>query len=119
MADDHDNRPAFPQPLVRGRYPGSAMLEHTEIPGITAREHAAIALRVPDSGQMWLDAMIRESRRWDAAERIMPGLVSNLENLGALRTIGAANGLSAEDVAARGARSFADALLSVLSKMED
>jgi len=26
--------------------------------GLTAREHAAIALRVPDSGEDWLDAMI-------------------------------------------------------------
>jgi len=29
--------------------------------GLTAREHAAIALRVPDSGEDWLDAMILKS----------------------------------------------------------
>lgn len=29
--------------------------------GLTARQHAAIALRVPDSGTGWLDAMIRAS----------------------------------------------------------
>lgn len=36
--------------------------------GLTKREHAAIALRVPMSGDPELDAMILEARRMDAAE---------------------------------------------------
>jgi len=37
--------------------------------GLTARHYAAIALKVPDSGEPWLDEMIRKSRRADATER--------------------------------------------------
>lgn len=33
--------------------------------GITMQEHAAIELKVPMSGNPWLDDMIRESRRLD------------------------------------------------------
>lgn len=41
--------------------------------GLTAREHAAIQLRVPDSGTEWLDAMIRQSLRQDQREHVMTG----------------------------------------------
>lgn len=44
--------------------------------GLTAREHAAIALRVPDSGNDWLDAMIRTARRNDLAARALPGVIT-------------------------------------------
>lgn len=37
----------------------------TQHGGITAREYAAIALRVPDSGTPWLDEMITKSRELD------------------------------------------------------
>lgn len=43
--------------------------------GLTAREHAAIALRVPDSGNDWLDAMIRTAQRNDLAKAAMQGLM--------------------------------------------
>lgn len=43
--------------------------------GLTAAEHAAIALKVPNSGTDWLDAMIRESRRMDAVPQIAAALV--------------------------------------------
>lgn len=51
----NENDPAFPGP-------------YKAEPGLTAREHAAIHLRVPMSGNPWLDAMITEARRWDAAQ---------------------------------------------------
>lgn len=36
--------------------------------GLSAREHAAIALCVPDSGTPWLDAMIQTRRRDEMAK---------------------------------------------------
>lgn len=51
----NENDPAFPEPFHAA-------------PGLTAREHAAIHLRVPMSGNPWLDEMITEARRWDAAQ---------------------------------------------------
>lgn len=35
--------------------------------GLTAIEHAALTLRVPESGTPWLDAMIRQSLRQEIA----------------------------------------------------
>ncbi len=45
--------------------------------GLTKQEHAAIALRVPMSGDPELDAMIREARRLDAAQAAMQGFLSD------------------------------------------
>ncbi len=45
-------------------------------PGLTARQHAAIALRVPDSGTEWLDAMIRESQRDQFAQSAAQALLA-------------------------------------------
>ena len=44
--------------------------------GLTVREHAAIMLRVPQSGSAWLDAMIRKSNRLELAKAAMrlPGI---------------------------------------------
>ena len=39
---------------------------------LSAREYAAIKLRVPDSGTDWLDAMIERSRMMDFAQFAMP-----------------------------------------------
>jgi len=55
----NENDPAFPGPFHAA-------------PGLTTREHAAIHLRVPMSGNTWLDEMIAEARRWDAAQAAMP-----------------------------------------------
>ena len=63
----NENDPAFPSdaacPSWQCRKPSA---------GISAREHAAIHLRVPMSGNAWLDAMITEARRWDAAIAALP-----------------------------------------------
>jgi hypothetical protein len=46
--------------------------------GLTVREHAAIMLRVPQSGSAWLDAMIRRSNRLELAKATMrlPGVAA-------------------------------------------
>lgn len=40
-------------------------------PGMTLREYAAIKLKVPDSGNDWLDDMIRKSLKNDFAAKAM------------------------------------------------
>ena len=48
--------------------------------GLTARQHAAIALCIPDSGCDWLDAMINRRRRDEIAAKAMPELMANMIN---------------------------------------
>lgn len=43
---------------------------HVHYTGLTALEHAAIMLKVPQSGTPWLDDMIRQARVLDWAGRI-------------------------------------------------
>ncbi|QKS60447.1 hypothetical protein [Cupriavidus gilardii] len=45
--------------------------------GLTARQYAAIHLRVPDSGTDWLDDMIRKAQRDYFAAKAMQGLCAN------------------------------------------
>jgi hypothetical protein len=40
-------------------------------PSMTTKQYAAVNLRVPRSGDPKLDAMIRESRRFDFAEKVV------------------------------------------------
>lgn len=44
---------------------------------MTIREYAAIYLKVPDSGNEALDAMIRRARRDDLAQAIVQGLAAD------------------------------------------
>lgn len=44
--------------------------------GMTLRQYAAIKLRVPDSGDEWLDEMIRKSLRDYFAAKAMQGMVT-------------------------------------------
>lgn len=44
---------------------------------LSAREHAAIQLRVPNSGTPWLDEMIRKSLRQEFAKAAMQGLIAS------------------------------------------
>lgn len=46
-------------------------------PGLTARQHAAIALRVPDSGCDWLDEMITASLRDEFAAKVVQGVLAS------------------------------------------
>jgi hypothetical protein len=46
---------------------------------MTLREYAAIKLKVPKSGDLELDAMIRESRRADFAGQALVGILNGTE----------------------------------------
>lgn len=59
------NFPAFPTSEDNGCNSGD--------PGMTLRQYAAIKLKVPDSGEAWLDAMIVESRKLDALQQVLGG----------------------------------------------
>ena len=48
--------------------------------GFTKREYAAIQLRVPDSGEEWLDDMIRRVNRREIANRVMQGVLVDPQN---------------------------------------
>ena len=45
--------------------------------GLSVREIAAIQLRVPDSGDEQIDAMIRQANRRDFAGQAMAGILAN------------------------------------------
>lgn len=52
---------------------------NTQVPyveGLTARQHAAIALCVPDSGVDWLDAIIEQRRRDEFASAALAALIA-------------------------------------------
>ena len=55
--------------------PDSDNLNTIVSPGLTAREHAAIELCVPDSGTPWLDAMITKSRRDKMLGHVLTGVL--------------------------------------------
>lgn len=70
----NENDPAFPQtPFINQNNEIVVGGNYGFPTGLTAREHAAIHLRVPMSGNPWLDAMITEARRWDAAQASLVG----------------------------------------------
>ena len=48
--------------------------------GMTLREHAAIELRIPDSGLPWLDKMIARAERRDIAVKVLQGCLANPED---------------------------------------
>lgn len=74
--------------------------------GFDAREHAAIALRVPDSGNDWLDAMIRTAQRNDYARQAMQAMITKSSGQD---TTGGKAGVP---LVAKYAFEYADAMLS-------
>ncbi len=52
-------------------------VEDIDYSGLTAQEHAAIALGVPKSGEEWLDKMIREANRMKLAGQLLAGNAAN------------------------------------------
>lgn len=75
---------AFDPTPLRTDAPAMPVIAHTDdtwngqvphMPGLTARQYAAIALRVPDSGTEWLDAMIRASLRDQMSTQIVSAMV--------------------------------------------
>ncbi len=69
--------------------------------GMTVRQYAAIHLRVPESGDDWLDAMIRKANLRDTAAQAMAGMLGGETEDSAF----------SEDVAADRARRMAEAVL--------
>lgn len=86
-------------------YPPTVHADSTKVSslGLTAAEYAAIALKVPDSGTDWLDAMILESRRMDAAQAALGGILAGHPDQ--IHKIADGAGL---------ARDYGDAVLSVV-----
>lgn len=79
----NQNEAAFPQVSslheikdTTGEFAALVQLEQQRTQGLTARQHAAIALRVPASGEPWLDAMIRRARLLDAAALTLQGFIA-------------------------------------------
>jgi hypothetical protein len=71
----NDSERAFP---VRNRFDSANESFDLEDPGMTLKKYAAIKLHVPMSGDVELDAMIRESRRADFAEAAMAGILAKV-----------------------------------------
>jgi hypothetical protein len=68
--------PAFPRPFsIDDVDPDISYPAHV---GMTLRKYAAIKLKVPNSGNEELDAMIRESLRNDFAAKAMPWVAEDL-----------------------------------------
>ena len=83
------------------------------------KAQAAIALKVPMSGIPELDAMIRESRRLDAMEKIAAAMVSSIdsaENYDRLRNHAESLGLKVSQWIAIDSVKQADALLAASEK---
>jgi hypothetical protein len=72
--------------------------------GLNARAHAAILLRVPESGDPDLDAMIRTAQRRDLAAQVLAGFGADPNCIDPVKN-------------AEGALVWADALLSALSAL--
>lgn len=70
--------PDATKPLSDSAYPTNA-IRNTGFSGMSLRAHAAIELRVPESGNPELDAMIRRARWLEVAGRAMQALISNGE----------------------------------------
>ena len=82
---------------------------HWDLSGLTKREHACIALRVPKTGDAELDALIRTAQRRDVAAMAMQGILAS----------GAYGHFALSDNSANWAVKHADALLAALSARPD
>lgn len=67
-------QPAFPHPLLADI---EANLNPDKWGGMTLKAYAAIKLQVPDSGEKWLDDMIRKANRRELAAKAMQGIISH------------------------------------------
>lgn len=80
MSAPNDSGPAFP--VMGKRWHPDGGFHEVQHGGMTLRQYAAIHLRVPNSGDDWLDDMIREAQRNDFAAKAMQGVLSNSDNGG-------------------------------------
>lgn len=95
------NEPAFPK-ITTSYGTGTAF---TEKVGLNKREHAAIMLRIPQSGDDEIDAMIRTANRKDFAALALQGLCADTTSVAI-----------PQKLIARSAVDLADALIAELEK---
>ena len=76
MSNTKTGGPAFPAAkIISGdNYNPPTKVYHS---GMTLRQYAAIKLKVPDSGDDWLDDMIRKSLRDDFAAKAMQAQIAS------------------------------------------
>lgn len=79
------DEPAMPGDKVTPMPGGGAYRETTG--GLTKREYAAIHLRVPDSGDEVIDAMIRKARIDHFAGLAMQGLLANPDSASSISAV--------------------------------
>ena len=72
----NDGGPAFPRQPVTYEIGGVTVICAPGSPGMSLRQYAAIHLRMPNSGEDWLDDMIREAQRNEFAGQALVGLLS-------------------------------------------
>lgn len=80
--DSYENKqqPVFPQTeTIHTGFDAAGNKEYTTITvgGMSNKFYAAIALKIPDSGEEWLDEMIRKANRRETYHAIMQGLLSS------------------------------------------
>lgn len=100
------NKPAFPNKGREGDYKDQN--------GMTLQQYAAIHLKVPNSGEEWLDEIIREARRLDYVGMALQSLLSAegaVMLLGKNPTAKLFNDQTAAKAYASGAYKLADALM--------
>lgn len=78
MEDKLGQEPAFSMPCGEGRDKQNIPVYNVSNNGMSKRCYAAIELRVPDSGEEWLDEMIKKANKRDAARAAMQGLLSSV-----------------------------------------
>lgn len=78
--------------------------------GLTARQHAAIALCVPDSGCDWLDSMIERRQRDEFAAKALAAMISRSDKDDVKR------GAKGVPVLSGYAYEYADAMLAASKK---
>lgn len=71
MSNQNNGGPAFSR---------SAGRDGSGAEGMTLRQYAAIKLRVPKSGNEWLDDMILDSLRDELAAKAMQGLLTSVRS---------------------------------------
>lgn len=82
MSNDKTNSgPAFPHEKEVPDHGYSRDMEaknwrRITVAGMSLRQYAAIKLRIPDSGEEWLDEMIRKSLRDEFAGKAMEGILA-------------------------------------------
>lgn len=108
--------PAMPQlHMIDGNWVNDPLPKHA---GLTKREHACIALRVPETGDPELDALIRTAHRRDVAAMALQGIVGSIHSeyeYQRIRSLAQASGISTvSEWIARDACKQADALLAAL-----